>query len=423
MTPPERPRLISESVRAFRSRQYLLFWSAALVSNVGIWLSALTVPYVLFQLTGSALWTSFTTVAAFLPSFFLGPTAGWLADRFDRRKVLIGTQSGMAFGAVGLWAVWMLDLHEVGPLLFFVLVQGIFQGLNMPAWQSFVHDLVPREDLQSAVTLNSMQFNAARSIGPAIAGAVITLLGPGGSFGLNALSFVAVLTALLVIRSARPSVHGRPKLSFAGALRYLPTQPGIVVAVIVAVLVSALVNPLMQFTVVFAASIFNVGPWPLGLMNAALGLGSILVVPLAAGSAVLSRAATVRLGLVLLAIGLVGFGLAPNWPVSAIALIVVGAGFLAAISATNTALQLIVAEPYRGRVMAIRIMAYTLAYPVGALVSGALSDAFGPRPIVIGAGVIMLIAWALVAFNRGRFSLGRLDDPYDDSLDGTTSAP
>lgn len=421
MTPPPRPRPAGGSLRAFRHRKYLSFWSAALISNIGAWLSNLTVPYVIFQITESALLTGFATVAQFLPSFVLGPVAGWLADRYDRRKVLLFTQSGMAVTAIALWLLWSNGFHNIWALLALVGLQGIVQGLNMPAWQSFVHDLVPRADLASAVALNSLQFNAARSIGPMIAGAIITVLGPAGSFGLNAVSYVAVLTVLFIIRADSSEERGQPTGNFLTAARYLLTQPGLVLSVVVAILVSSLINPVMQFTVVFAGSVFHVGAWPLGLMNGAVGIGALLVVPFVAGSAGFSRADIVRLGLLLMGVGMVGFAVSPNWMVASGALIVLGAGFLASISATNTAIQLIVAEPFRGRVMAIRIMFYTLAYPVGALVMGAVSDRVGPRPVVLGAAVIMLLAWALMAFRRRTYSLNHLDDPYDDSFDGPSA--
>lgn len=421
MTPPQPPRPSGGSFRAFRHRKYLSFWSAALISNIGAWLSNLTVPYVIFQITGSALLTGFATVAQFLPSFVLGPVAGWLADRYDRRMVLLFTQSGMAVTAIALWLLWSNGFHNIWALLALVGLQGIVQGLNMPAWQSFVHDLVPRSDLASAVALNSLQFNAARSIGPMIAGAIITVLGPAGSFGLNAVSYVAVLTVLFIIRADGSQSHGQPTGNFLTAARYLLSQPGLVLSVVVAILVSSLINPVMQFTVVFAGSVFEVGAWPLGLMNGAVGIGALLVVPFVAGSAGFSRADTVRLGLLLMGVGMVGFAVSPNWMVVSGALIILGAGFLASISATNTAIQLIVAEPFRGRVMAVRIMLYTLSYPVGALIMGAVSDRVGPRPVVLGAAAIMLLAWALMAFRRRTYSLNHLDDPYDDSFDGPSA--
>lgn len=408
------PSRLPASLRAFAHRDFTLFWSGALVSNIGVWLSNLTVPFVLFQLTQSALWTSLASVAQFLPSFLLGPVAGWLADRFERRKVLLFTQGGLAAAAVALWLGWLLEWRTPGMLIGMVLLQGIFQGLNTPSWQSFVHDLVPREDLRSAVTLNSVQFNSARSIGPAIAGAVIGILGPASSFGLNALSFVGVLIALAIIPNRRAHGVGANPGSFASAVRYLKTQPGIIVAVVLAAAVSFLVNPILQFTVVFAGSVFNVGPWPLGLMNAGMGLGSLIGLPLVAGSIIRTRAGVVKLGLVLIGVGLVGFGLSPGWVFSVGCLVLIGFGFLAAISSSNTAIQLIVAQHFRGRVMAIRIMTYQLAYPLGAFVTGALSDYVGPRAVMVGSGVCLLAVWLLFSLQKGRLSLDRLDDPYDE---------
>ena len=180
---PKRPKQPKEqgigySFRAFRHSNYRLFWFGALASNTGTWLSNLTVPYVLYSLTGSALWVALAAVAQFVPGVVLGPLGGSLADRYDRRKVIIYTQSGLAVVALLMWANWASGLQDPILLLWLIAWVGVLNGLNIPAWQSFVSDLVPREDLLSAVTLNSLQFNAARSLGPALAGVLLAGLGP-----------------------------------------------------------------------------------------------------------------------------------------------------------------------------------------------------------------------------------------------------
>ncbi len=401
---------ITQSLRALRHRDFALFWSGALVSNTGNWLSNLTVPYVLFQLTGSAVWTGVASLAQFAPQMLLTPLAGMLADRVDRRRFLLLTQALMALAAAGLWAVWVFvaqPFSDVYALLALVAVSGALQGLNLPSWQAFVNDMVPRSDLRSAITLNSVQFNASRSVGPAIAGLILAAFGPSVAFAVNAGSFLFVIVALLLIRlrlERRPRMSGRGA-GFWPALRYAARQPGIVVSIGISFLIGILANPILQFSVIFAEDVFRVGPVSLGAMNAAFGLGSVLAAPLIAGLP-WSRAVVTRAGLLLQGAGLLAFALAPNVYVAGAALVVMGAGFLAAISCAITALQMIVAEAFRGRVIAARIMIYSASFPIGALIQTAIADQVGPRPVVaVAAGLLLMLGLGMP-----RQALRRLDD-------------
>lgn len=414
------PHGIRHSLRAFRHRDYALFWVGAITSNTGGWLSNLTVPFVVYEMTRSALWVGLVAVFQFVPNIALGPWGGVLADRYDRRRVLLVTQTGMALSALLLWLVWISGVREPLVVMSLVGLAGIFQGVNMPSWQSFVNDLVPRSDLDSAVALNSLQFNAARSLGPALAGLILATIGPSWALLLNALSFGAVLLALALLRVRRSS--GRPVdpapvwRQFAAALRYIRGQPGIQMGLLVAIAVGLLVNPIFQFTVVFAGSVFHVGPWTLGLLNAALGVGALLAAPVLAGwSHIFSRSMLTGIGLVGQAVGLAGFALAPEPAWAALALVLIGWSLLISISATNTAVQIIVADELRGRVLSVRIMAYTGCFPVGGLVQGFLSDRFGPRSTVLGAALVLLGVAVVLLSLRGRLRLDRLNDPHDDA--------
>ncbi len=410
-------------MNAFRHRDYRIFWTGALLSNTGSWLLNLTLPYVLFQLTGSALWVGAAVAAQFLPMVLLSPYGGSLADHRPRRRILLVMQTAMAVVAFALWLVWTLDLRDPLLLLALVALVGALNGISMPSWQGFIHDLVPREDLLSAVTMNSLQFNAARAIGPAIAGLLLATLGPSWAFGINALSFGFVIVALLLVRAGRDAVR-TPKTSsvarqFGAALAYVKTQPGLLMSMLVAATIGFLGNPIFSFTVVFAGDVFDVGPAALGLMNAALGIGAFAAAFVVAGSRwgpSLSR--LVAVGLIVYSSALVVFALAPGYAVGLVAAIVIGACFLAVVASINTSTQVIVADPFRGRVLAIRLMTFTLAAPLGSLAWGATSDLIGPRPTVLVAGLLMGgITMFLVTRTRG-LHLGRLDDPHDD-LPGT----
>lgn len=404
------------SLRAFRHREFRIFWSAALVSNTGSWLSNLTVPYVMYGLTHSAFWVGLAALAQFLPGVLMAPYGGALADGHERRRVLLVAQTGLAAAAVALWALWVTGGHDPYGIMALVALAGTFQGLSLPAWQSFVHDLVPRRDLASAVGLNSLQLNAARAVGPAVAGVLLASLGPGWAFLLNAASFAFVILALLLVRTVAV-VPRQPPSSVVGgfvtAVRYVAGQPGIQTAILVSVLVGILGNPVFGFTVVFASDVFHVGPVGLGLLNAVLGIGSVLAVPIVTSARGGSLGRTVRWAFVVFALGMGGFAVAPNALVGGLALVVVGGCFLAVISSANTAMQLIVADHMRGRVLAVRIMLFTLSFPIGSLSQGWVSDRVGPRATVLGAAVLMLGVGLFLALWRGGRIIGRLDDPHD----------
>ncbi|MBK5222946.1 MAG: MFS transporter [Acidimicrobiia bacterium] len=418
------PQGLRHAVRAFKHRDYAIFWSGALASNTGTWVQNLTVPYVLYQLTDSAFWVGVATFAQFIPGMVLGPLGGSIADRFDRRRVLLATQALMAMVAFLLWAAWVADFRSLPVILGIVTLSGVIAGINIPSWQSFVNDMVPRDDLLSAVTLNSLQFNAARAIGPTIGGFLLANYGPSWAFLVNALSYVCVLLALLVVRT-RPARRGSPLpggvlSQFRRAVRYTRTQPGIVLGVAVAVLVGFLGNPVQQFTVIFAEDEFRVSAQALGFLNMALGVGAVASAPLVSGwDQVISRASLVRIGLPIYGASIVAFALSPVYAVGLVALVGVGAGFLIVISTTNTAVQVIVADHVRGRVMALRIMAFTGSYPLGALIQGTIADRIGARPTVAGAGLLIVAAGVYLAVLRPGL-LARLDDRHDERPPGSS---
>lgn len=405
-------------MKAFRFRDFRIFWIGALISNTGTWVLNLTLPYVLFQLTGSALWVGAAVAAQFLPMFAFSPLGGSVADQFSRRSVLLVMQTAMGAGAGLIWLAWILNLREPGLLLALVAVVGAINGVSMPSWQGFVHDLVPREYLLSAVTMNSLQFNAARAIGPAVGGLLLATLGPAWAFGLNAVTYLCIVVALLAVRAGRGVVVQRSSVGFveqiSSAIRYIGTQPGIMMALVVAFVVGFFGNPIFSFTVVFAGAVFEVGPVQLGLMNAALGVGAFAAAPLVGGGRFAPRLSVVAgTGLIVYGAMLMIFALAPGYTIGLISLVVIGACFLAVVATINTAGQMIVADAFRGRVLALRMMVFTVAAPTGGLVQGWFADLIGPRITVLLAGALMFLIAVSLLFLRGRVRLARLDDPHD----------
>lgn len=310
--------------------------------------------------------------------------------------MLITAQILMAGAAFVLWGAWALDFHEPWVILAITALTGVFSGIMIPSWQAFVPSLVPKADLPSAITLNSTQFNASRAIGPALAGLLLATVGPGWAFFLNGVSFVAVIGALMMVHPAQTSYATAAKASvvneFRSALQYIRRRTGILVSIVCAMLVAFFGNPVTQFTVVFADQVYGAGPRVLGVLAAAVGIGAVMVAPaLSTWDTRVNRSDVVRVGLPLYGVAVIAFGMAPNWPLGLLALLFVGAGFLAVIATTNTAVQMIVADSMRGRVMSARVMGFTLAFPLGSLAQGFLGDLIGPQATVIASGSVLLI--------------------------------
>ncbi len=403
-------------VRAFRHRNFRLFFFGAMASNSGNWLQNLAVPFVLFELTQKSVWVGLAGFAQFIPSFLLGPLGGSLADRMDRRRVLLATQSMMAAAAFLLWGTWAAGWRSPWLILSITALTGVFSGLMIPSWQAFVPSLVPKSDLASAITLNSTQFNAARALGPALAGVLLATAGPGWAFFLNGVSFLAVIAAIWVVRPLPSERKTQPTRGvvegFTEAIAYIKDRTGIRLGVLTAMLVAFFGNPITQFTVVFTDQVYGAGPRVLGLLASAVGIGAVMVAPiLSSWDTRIPRSVVIRFCLPFYALAVMAFGAAPIWPLGLVALLAVGAGFLLVVATTNTAVQLIVADEMRGRVMSVRVMGFTLAFPLGSLVQGILADAIGPQVTVVTFGAFLMVA-ALYLASKPRL-LANLDREND----------
>jgi MFS family permease len=408
---------LSHGLRALRHRNYRRFWFGALISNSGTWLQNLTIPYVLLEITDAASWVGLAAFAGIFPVMLLGPVAGNLADRYDRRIVLIIGQTLAALAAAALCLAWVSGVRSPGAIVGLAALGGVISGFTLPTWQSFVPTLVEPGDLPSAISLNSLQFNAARAIGPAAGGALIAAFGPGWAFGLNAVSFGAVLLALAVVdpRSTRQEHDRQPIVrGFIDSIHYIRRQPGIIAGICLAICVAFLGFPVVSFVVIYAKQVYEVDAWALGLLSGLLGVGAMLAAPIVAGVfGDLSRARTVRIALPLYGLMIVVFGTSTTVLQGAVGLVFAGMGFLTIVATSNTAVQIIVADRIRGRVMAARIMSFTGAYPVGALIQTSLADVVGARPVVTTAGLLLTAAGiAVVVWPRLTF---HLDDPPDRS--------
>jgi MFS family permease len=404
---------------AFRHRGYTIFWIGALISSTGTWLGNLTVPYVLYQQTGSAVWVGIAAAAQFGPAFLLAPLGGTLADTTDRRMLLLWTQAGLGVVTLLMWLQWAVGLHIPLLLVALLTVFGALNGINNPAWQSLVNDLVPREDVVSAVSLNSLQFNLARALGPAIAGVLLASFGATWAFFLNAVSFAIVVVTLLFVRQHASRIMvpapGRFAAQWHDALAFITRSKAVLLAIALCCVVGLLGNPIFTLTVIFAETVFDAGPIGMGLLTASLGVGSVLFVIYQALSR--SRASFGRraaLAVIFLGLALISMGLMPTLRFGILAGLVVGAAFLAAFATLNSAIQLLATDQLRGRILAARHMVFSASIALGVLIGGFLTDQWGVQltTIILGAGLLAVAAIVGLAPRLGFHLLDQADsDP------------
>lgn len=391
------PPLRVRASAALRYRDFRIFWIGAFVSNTGNWMQRVTIPYVLWELTHSTAWVGFASFALLIPFLVTGPLGGWAADRFSRRSVLLIANLCAAAIAVALWVLWRTGATSPWAYVGLVFLFGIAYGFYAPSWHALIPGLVPRELLVNAVTLDSAQINLAKAVGPAAAGLVIAVAGPGGAFLLNALSFLAVLGALWLMRAGRrpvasPAGRARPLRDFRDSVRYAFGHPGILVSLALVLALGILGDPLVQFVVVFTDEIFDVGVVAFGILGATFGLGAVVAAPLVAGrGSAVGRGRMVTVAVTSYGVATAAFALSPSYAFALPAMFVAGAAWLTAASSLNTAIQLQVDDHLRGKVMALWLMVFGGAKPIGGLAQGWLAEEIGVRATVAGAGMLLVV--------------------------------
>lgn len=393
---------------ALRERNFAIMWSANALSNIGSWLQLLAVPVVIYSITGSGTWLGIAGFFGYIPMTLAGPYAGSIADRFQRRKVLLVGSVVQLFVAGCLWLLWTSGQREV---IFYILVMAVGSvvgGLTVASWQSFVADLVPRSLLQNAIVLNTTQYNVARAIGPTLGGVILATLGVGWCFAINSLSYLAITLALTVVHVAnrtRDTGDGRarPIREMLEAVRELRRIPGIVTCFTIVPSLGAVNGPLFSLLVVFADDVYHLDRTGYGLLAGCLGFGAVATSPFVAGpGSRVRRSRMVSRAMVGYGAALVLLGAASTPLVGGLGLLVAGSCFLMVSSTLNTTLQLQVPEEMRGRAMAGYVAVFTLGIPFGSLVQGWMVDIVGVRWTVAGAGVVILATWFVVRWVIGR---------------------
>jgi MFS family permease len=388
--------------RAFQHRNYRLFFFGQSISLIGTWMTRIAISWLVYRLTNSALLLGLVGFAGQIPTFLLGPIAGVWVDRWDRHRVLVVTQILAMIQSLWLAALALSGNVSIYDVILLSLFQGCINSFDMPARQSFVVDMVEdRQHLGSAIALNSSMFNAARLVGPSIAGVVIGLLGEGYCFLIDGLSYIAVIISLLAMRlpripkpAERQRIWGELRDGWSYVSGFAPIR-----SVLLLLAVAGFVG--MPYTIlmpVMASTVLGGGPMTLGLLMAASGVGAVIgVLQLAFRRSVVGLGRVIAFNATAFGVALIAFALSHHLWLSLLLMVVTGFGVMQQMAASNTFLQTIVSEDKRGRVMSFYTMALMGMAPFGSLFAGVLANRIGAPKTLIFSGVISAVAGGMFA--------------------------
>lgn len=405
------------SLRALHHRDFALLWSGGLVSNAGSWMQTIAVGVLVTEATGQATWTALVAVAAFLPVGVLSPVGGALADRVDRRRFLIVGNLVEAALAALLAVLAATGRAEPAVVTAIVFAAGCSTALRIPFQQSLLPDVVPREDLLGAVSLASAQFNLGRVVGPAMAGVVIAVGSFTAAFVVNAVSYLAAVIALSLVRLPQRAATDEAGLLSrirAGA-RVARREPGCRVAIGLIAVAAFLAAPFISLVPAVASELTGAGEQSTaaatGALTTAQGVGAVfgalVIVPLAER---MGRRRLIVADLVAVPAALCLYALAPTVVTAVLAITLVGAAYIGVLSGLSTVVQLRAPEEYRGRVLSLYLVALGVIYPAGSMVQGAVADRIGLGETTILFALVMLVVVVALAVGRPQ-ALAALDDP------------
>src|SRR6267154_2866055 len=409
-----RSRGLGEMFRALRHRNFLLFWSGAFLSNTGTWMQAVAQGWLVLQLTNSPFWLGFDGFMATVPGLLLTLAGGVFADLVDRRTLLIYTQIVAGLAALTLGILVATGVVQVWMILGLSFVTGCCLAIAGPSYMALVFDLVDREDLANAVALNSTQFQLARVLGPVFAGVGFKLFGLAGCFFANAVSFVAVVAGLKMVRFERPDKDDslptrsmKDKGAFVqdlvGGFRYVGGRPRVSTLLMISAVTSLFGAPYISMTPVFARDVFHLGATGLALLMGMAGAGALC------GALFLAYLGDFRHkgwfvlgGDFAFAVCLICFSLSTNLRVSLVFLFLLGFGIVCAMAVTITLLQKLVTDKMRGRVMSMFMLSFIGAMPIGNLIAGAASHRFGVQHTLAAGGLIIAVYVVIVTVRNPR---------------------
>ena len=387
---------INRVFKAFQYRDFRLMWIGACMSSIGTWMQIVAQGWLIYRLSHSAFLLALDQFLGGIPIFLFSLIGGVVADRAERRKILLGSQYVQMACATILTVLIVAGRIHVWHMLFLSFVTGLAQAFGGPAYSALIPSLVDREDMPNAIALNSIQFNTAVTVGPALAGQALAKLGEQWCFGLNALSFLAPVISLSII-SARylpekttDSIFG----SLKQGIKFVRKQGSMEALIVLAFCMTALSMPMRTYIPVFVKDIFRRGPETFGNLLSAMGIGSICGSLIVAGMGNIPNKGRVALTTLLsLGAGIAGFAISRSLLLSYAMLVIVGASMMMVFATVTSLVQLIATNEMRGRVMSVYNCAFRGGMPMGNLLSGWLVPMF-TAPVVLGVNGLLLILMA-----------------------------
>ena len=372
-----------------RHRNFQLFFSGQLISLIGTWMQSVAQSWLVYRLTGSSLLLGSVGFASQFPVFLASPLGGIVADRYNRHRIVIATQTASMILAFILAVLTLTKRVTVPEIFVLAILLGIVNAFDLPGRQSFLVEMVGKGDLMNAIALNSSMFNGARVVGPAIAGILVARIGEGWCFFANAASYIAVIVGLLMMRVVPPPPRpmASPLAHVIEGFRFVRHTAPIRALLLLVGLVSLVAMPYTVLMPIFADQILHGGARGLGILMGATGVGALLAgIVLAARTGVYGLGRWVTLACAGFGVSLIAFAFSHNFWLSAVLLVPAGFCMMLQMSSSNTLIQSMVHDHLRGRVMAIYAMSLIGVAPFGALFSGVLADRVGaPVTVILGA--------------------------------------
>ena len=392
---------LSATVRALRHRNFQLFFSGQLISLIGTWMQTVAQSWLVYRLTGSSLLLGSVGFASQFPVFLVAPIGGIVADEHNRHRVVIATQVASMILAFILAALTLTGTVHVWHIFVLAASLGVVNAFDIPGRQSFLVDMVGKEDLMNAIALNSSMFNGARIIGPAIAGILVARIGEGWCFFANAVSYLAVIAGLLLMRLpplTRRIHQGSHLAHMVEGFQFVRRTAPMRAILLLLGLVSLVAMPYTVLMPIFADRILHGGARGLGILMGATGVGALLgALTLAAKTGVRGLGRWVAFSCAGFGISLILFAFSTHFWLSAAFLLPVGFGMMLQMSSSNTLIQAMVPDELRGRVMAVYSMMFMGMAPFGAFFAGALAHHLG-APVTVAMGAVAAIGGAAIFY-------------------------
>lgn len=408
--PPGDPLPPRSTFASLRNRNYRLFFTGQVISNIGTWMQRIAQDWLILTLTGSAAAVGITTALQFLPMLLFGLYGGVLVDRLPKRPLLLFTQSAMGVTGIVLGVLTLTGHVQVWHVYATAFALGLATVVDNPARQTFVSELVGPDQLSNAVSLNSANFQSARLIGPAVAGVLIGAVGSGYAFVINGLSFTAPIVALILmrtneLRAVERAPRGRGQLR--AGLRYVAGRPELLWPIVLVGFIGTFGFNFAIWLTAFTHTVFHSGAQTYGLLNSLMAAGSL------AGALLAARRATSRLRMLVAAAVLFGLlevvaAITPSFWLFALLLIPIGVFGLTVNVTANSAIQMATDPAMRGRVMALYMMVFTGGTPIGAPLVGWITDTYGARIGFATGGAISALAALTIGLILARIAGLRL---------------